>query len=291
MNSEVSTAPDSNPFLSHETIGLRKSSHESLIPSLNLEHFVLQRTAVLERIKRALQALREAHAIAEAANLGEPRIHIEGLSRNSTPVTASDAPEAARRQVDFGGWSYLMSQSGLLTFMDAKAREEWRKQLEGDDLPPLTPENIVSTFAHVHSARGEMFERGVITLFRRLSPDYKTNQPFKFGKRIILRFLLSYANAFDHVFVNHTAADALDDLLRVFHVVDGKPEPDHRNGFYRLIDQAHSVKQSTLEGEYFHLRWFRKGSCHLSFKRLDLVDHLNHIIAKHHPGALPANHQ
>jgi hypothetical protein len=80
---------------------------------------------------------------------------------------------------------------------------------------------------------------GVIILFRRLSWDYKTNQPFQFGKRIILNCLLSvYGNDTAHAFLNHTTTDQLDDLLRVFHVLDGKPEPDHRHGMYATLNTA-----------------------------------------------------
>jgi hypothetical protein len=117
-----------------------------------------------------------------------------------------------------------MDQSGLVSFMDAKAREEWRKQLESHELPELTADNIRSSFAFIHGSRREMFDRGVVTPFKRLSWDYKTNQPFRFGKRIILNRLLSiYGSDTAHAFLNHTTTDALDDLLRVFHVFDGKP--------------------------------------------------------------------
>ena len=44
----------------------------------------------------------------------------------------------------------------------------------------------------------------------------------------------------------------------------------------------------SLENDYIHLTWFKNGNGHITFKRVDLVDHLNRIIAKHFPGALPA---
>ena len=175
--------------------------------------------------------------------------------------------------------------------MDAKAREEWRKQLKSDALPPLTAENIVATFRHVHSTRSEMFERGVISLFQRLSWDYKTNLPCRFGKRLIFQLFTMYGDNFDHSFVNQATCDELDDLTRVLHVLDGKPEPDRRDGFYRTIHSAQLEKRMGWEGEYFSLKWFRKGSGHLTFKRKDLVDQVNKIVARHFPNALPAPRQ
>ncbi|ONZ24329.1 hypothetical protein A8F44_22135, partial [Burkholderia cenocepacia] len=34
------------------------------------------------------------------------------------------------------------------------------------------------------------------------------------------------------------------------------------------------------------LRWFKNGNGHLTFKRADLVDRMNLILAKHYPNAL-----
>ncbi|KUA31358.1 hypothetical protein DE21_20290 [Salmonella enterica subsp. enterica serovar Typhimurium var. 5-] len=42
-----------------------------------------------------------------------------------------------------------------------------------------------------------------------------------------------------------------------------------------------------LEGEYFTVRGYQKGTVHIVFKRSDLVEKLNDIIARHYPGALP----
>ena len=36
------------------------------------------------------------------------------------------------------------------------------------------------------------------------------------------------------------------------------------------------------------IRYYQKGSGHITFKRLDLVDKMNDIVAKHYPSALSA---
>ncbi|EJI0237691.1 DUF4942 domain-containing protein, partial [Escherichia coli] len=41
------------------------------------------------------------------------------------------------------------------------------------------------------------------------------------------------------------------------------------------------------EGEYFTVRGYRKGTVHITFRRPDLIEQLNNIIARHYPGALP----
>ncbi len=86
-----------------------------------------------------------------------------------------------------------------------------------------------------------MFERGVLQCFRRLSWDYKTNQPFKFGKRVIVTGLMTGGYA------GSRATNELDDLMRVFHVLDGQPEADHRNGMHALISGARHERRREAE--------------------------------------------
>jgi hypothetical protein len=174
MNTQYTTS-ELNFTADTESTNHTDAELHRLIPSLSLEHFIQQRAAILERLNQAIALIREADQMAETANLGRPRIEINHLARHATPITEEDAEAIARTQVDYGGWAYLMDQSGLASFMDSKAREEWRKQLESHELPELTEENIRSTFAFIHGSRRDMFDRGVITLFKRLSWDYKTN--------------------------------------------------------------------------------------------------------------------
>ena len=262
------------------------------VKSVSIENMVRMREAVLERIGRASALLEEAAGMARTAHLGFPDLKIKSSYRHETPILAPEAQEVLRAEVDRLAWGYLMSESGLRTFMDAEARRRWDEELYKGKVPELSAENIEATFVTMHAARGEMFERGVIRCFRRLSWDYRTNNPYRLGKRLVLRHLVSVRPWRDarhsgvSVLPNHGSTDELDDLLRVFHVFDGRPEPDHREGSHALLwDSIHAVRWS-CENEYVAIRWFKNGNGHLTFKRLDLVEKLNAIIAKHFPGAL-----
>jgi hypothetical protein len=170
----------------------------TLVPSISIANPANQRVAVVERVRAALDLLGEAQQLAKAAHLGFPRLVLDESygCRGRPTITGEyakrDEAEAAMvRLVDVRGWDYLLSESGLRTFMDAKARDQWSHQIAEGEVPELTVANIEATFAQLYGARGDMFERGVLQCFQRLSWDYKTNQPFKFGKRIIVRYLLA----------------------------------------------------------------------------------------------------
>lgn len=266
------------------------STVNSLVKSISLTNMVNQRAAVVDRLRQALDLITEAEQLAAVAKVGFPRLVVDnGYSLRGRSISLSgmnanrpDVEATIYQTIDAPAWQYLLNESGLRTFMDASAREKWNKQIAGGEVPALTLANIEATFKMLYQSRGDMFERGVIECFRRLSWDYKTNEPCKFGKRIIVNGIFTYGSP------NSRTTDELDDLMRVFHVLEGKPEADHRNGIYALVAEAWKGRATTAENDYLRLKWFKKGTGHVMFKRLDLVERMNKIVAKHHPNALPA---
>lgn len=265
---------------------------QDIVKSVSIDNLVNCRAGVMERLSRALDLLAEAEQMADQACIGFPRMVLdESYSMRGRGAAVTGAYKDSKPQileqfqklVDSKGWQYLLAESGLRTFMDARTREAWAEQVSGKDVPPLTLDNIKATFEVMYESRGDMFESGVINCFKRLSWDYKTNQPFKFGKRIIVSRMVS-CPPFSGP--DHRTSNELDDLIRVFHTLDSKPEPDHRQGMYQLIAQGCRAGETEADTEYLHVRWFKKGTGHLTFKRPDLVEKLNNILAKHYPGAL-----
>jgi hypothetical protein len=45
-------------------------------------------------------------------------------------------------------------------------RSQWAKNLEEGDLPAISEANILSTFEQLHLNKQEVFERGIINVFR-----------------------------------------------------------------------------------------------------------------------------
>ena len=281
-------------------------STTEVVPSVSVAHMVNQRAAMMKRLQHACTLIQEAAEIAESAHLGMPQIIVSReYSRNShscniasariktdssgRPWTREASPEkdlqdCLRLGVDAAAWQYLMHQSGMRSLMDATARAKWDKAIADGDIPELTDANIRSTFGMLHDSRGEMFERGVLAVFKSLAWCYKTNLPQKFGKRIVMRYIAS-------AYYGGSKADELDDLERVMHVLDGKPEPDHRSGMRAALASVRSRlgdPRGVCETEYLHIRCFKNGNGHITFKRLDLAEKMNLILAKHHPNALPA---
>ncbi|WP_083275048.1 DUF4942 domain-containing protein [Edwardsiella hoshinae] len=197
------------------------------------------------------------------------------------------------RNIDRKIWNELMTRSGMLALMDAQARDEWLRNLESHGFPEGSAANIHATFKQLFEDREEMFERGVINIFRSLSWDYRTNNLCYFGKKIIVNTLVRYDQWGFH-FSRGPRSHQLVDLVRRLHLLDGNPVPDNRADIASRFDEHISRYGKTAKDNndaYLLIRYFQKGSAHITFKHPDLTEKMNGIIAKHYPGMLPSQQQ
>ncbi|BFI63246.1 restriction methylase [Yersinia pseudotuberculosis] len=268
------------------------TDHTEVICSTSIERVVSGRNAALAQIEALIHQLDEISALTNSIGGGTAKDWAmrQGHGYDSWLTDKVDtAIKAITRNIDRSVWRDLMLKSGMISLMDAQARDEWHKNLEEGDLPEISEKNILATFEHLHHSKGEVFERGVVNVFKGLSWDYKTNSPCSFGKKIIINNLVTH-NRWGFSLNWGWRRDQLTDLERMHFLLGGKPIPDNRaNVTTRLMEHIrdHPGVQS-YEDDFFSIRYFQKGTAHLIFKRLDLVEKMNDIIAKHYPGMLAA---
>ena len=266
------------------------NGHTDVICSTSIQHVVTVRNAALQRTEALIRQLAEISALTEsiggntALNWTMKQDFRCGCWLMEKPETAM---KAITRNLDREIWRDLMQRSGMLSLMDAQTRETWSRSLEYDNFPEISEANILSTFEQLHQSKDEVFERGVINVFRGLSWDYKTNCPCKFSSKIIVNNLVRW-NRWGFHLNGGPQANRLADLERMLHLFSGKPLPDNRENItIRLDDHIRSVQgNECYEDEMFSIRYFKKGSAHITFRKPELVDRLNEIIAKHYPNVL-----
>ena len=266
------------------------TGHTDVICSTSIERIVTGRNTALAQIEALIQQLDDISALTDSIGGGKANEWgVRQYRYDSWLMEKTEtAMKAITRNIDRSIWKDLMKKSGMLSLMDAAAREQWYNSLEKDDIPAVCEENILSTFEQLHLNKGEVFERGVINVFKGLSWDYRTNSPCKFGTKIIVSGLVK-CDRWGFGLNWGWQRDRLADLERMLMILDGKPVPDNRaNVTRRLGDHIHENRHSTrYEDEMFAIKYFQKGTAHISFKRPELVDKLNDIIARYYPGALP----
>lgn len=259
-----------------------------LVKSLSIANLLAQRDAVMERVEAAAKLLIEAETIAGRAGMldvhsyrGFHRVLCGKDRYAEVPLLSADNLAGIRARLDAGAWNRLMHESGLRTFLDFKAREQWDNQIDKLETPPLDLNNIASTFAGLYEQRDTMFERGVIEVFKTLSTGFQTNQPACFGKRIHCRLRPGGGH------YNWNDGSYLVDLQRVFCILDGKPEEDHRQNLIQRLSGHREEFRGVLDDVYMKIRWYKNGRAQVTFKRMDLVNRMNDILKRHFPGALP----
>ncbi|WON77416.1 DUF4942 domain-containing protein [Serratia sp. UGAL515B_01] len=268
------------------------TDHTEVICSTSIERIVTGRNAVLAQIEAIIHQLEDISAITSSIGGGVARdwaMKQDFRCGCWLMEKAETAMPVITRNLDRDIWRDLMKRSGMLSLMDAQARDQWYRNLEGETIPAVSEANILSTFEQLHQSKNEVFERGVINVFKSLSWDYKSNHPCKFGKKVIVNGLVSY-NQWGFTLNHNYRRDQLADLERMLFLLEGKAIPDNRSDLTaRLYDHisAHRLKAEVYEDEYFSIKYFMKGSAHLTFRKPKLMDKMNDIIAKHYPDVLP----
>ena len=266
------------------------TDHTDVICSTSIERIVTGRNAALAQIETLIQQLDDISTL--TSDIGGGKTNEWGVRQYRYDCWLMEKPETAMKaithNIDRSIWKDLMNKSGMLALMDAQARNEWYNSLEKDDIPAISEENILSTFKQLHLNKGEVFERGVINVFKGLSWNFKTNSPCRYGRKIIVNGLVKY-DRWGFGLNWGWQRDRLADLERMLMLLDGKPVPDNRADVTRRLGDHIDANRHAprYEDEMFVIKYFQKGTAHITFKRPELVDKLNDIIARHYPGALP----
>lgn len=268
------------------------TDHRELICSTSIERIVTGRDTALKKIEQLIQQLDAISRLTSEIGGGTAQdwaMKVGHRYDSWMTENVDKALPAITRNIDRRIWRDLMLKSGMMVLMDAQARDQWHKNLEEGDLPAISEANILSTFEQLHLNKMDVFERGIINVFKGLSWDYKTNSPCSFGKKIIINNLVTH-NRWGFSLNWGWRRDQLADLERMLFLLDGKPIPDNRGDVtIRLMDHIRdNPSKDVYEDEFFSVRYFQKGTAHITFKRYDLTEKMNDIVAKHYPGMLAA---
>ncbi|EFF9447499.1 DUF4942 domain-containing protein [Escherichia coli] len=171
------------------------NGHTAVICSTSIRHILAARKSTLLQIDTLIRQLTEISALTES--IGGKAAPDWAMKQNfrcgcwlmEKPETAM---KAITRNLDREIWRNLMQRSGMLSLMDAQARDTWYRSLEYDNFPEISEANILSTFKQLHQNKDELFERGEINVFRGLSRDHKTRSPCKFSNKIIINNLVRW---------------------------------------------------------------------------------------------------
>lgn len=181
------------------------------------------------------------------------------------------------RELDQRFWRKAFDATGFMKLMDREARAEFDRSLDKEP-PAFTLENVRGIFLSKAQEAEMMFARGLVNVFKQLSKDYRTNskEPFRVGPKAILEYMTT-PNWSKGLRVNYGREDIVGDIDRVIKVLDDQEY------FPRQLESAINDawgKGEIYEDDYYRIKGFKKGTMHIEFKRLDLLNKANDIIAQ-----------
>lgn len=261
----------------------------------SIPQLIAARNKALTDLSSSIQSIRDALKLSDEACVGDGRASydLSQAVKDQIQYGKHDTDtEKLRIALDRAMWRSFVVNTPLWSLMDTKARKQFDQDMAG--VPPeASLENLHMTMAHYFGEADKIFQRSLIETFRSLPNDYKSNDPFKLDKKIILGHIQDQTG-----YLSHYATDRLRDLDRVFWVLDGREyNPPYDGGLSGAIRAAMSETRSsgwgassgTCETEYFSIKYFKKGTAHATFKRPDLVAKANRMIAEYYGGALPGD--
>lgn len=151
-------------------------------------------------------------------------------------------------------------------------------------------EEIFDTMTTKYAWNNSIFEKNI-----HYYNGWKTNKAFKVERRVILPDIgLSSTFGGDWYFPN-SSRDEADDIDKVMNYFDVK----HKRDYVKISDIANSNKDNSsktnknifekMHSEYFEIKFFKKGTCHLVFKDENILRAFN-IEAGKRKGWLPQSY-
>ena len=272
--------------------------HE-MVPRATVAAMVRERDSALEafdeawrQTDKAVHAIEAAWARAREATRDE-KIHYAAARNGPEAALRAERKEhqAFRKQiravVDAAMWQRVVTMTKLEILMDATAKDELRGQLQVDP-PAITEENIRATIETFLGESRTIFIRGIATCFSSLDRRFRSHLGFSVGSRIILDNAFNEHGTWAYGRWQQRKRDTMIDIDRTFHVLDGKGSREAYAGIVGAIDaergpsRMFNARQSEVESEYFKVRIYKNGNAHIWFKRDDLVNAVNGLLAEYY---------
>lgn len=215
----------------------------------------------------------------------------KGFMHPINPPDREQFMAEAQRLIDVNAWARLVELTDLERLMDKQAKDELRQQLMKTP-PEVTEENVLATIETWAGNAGMVFRRGIANCFSQLDRRFRSHDGWKVGSRVILERMFDDLGFWNY---HRNHRDTLTDIERVFLTLDGKGQPPSYAGIVAALDAARGsgfkARQTEVVSDYFTIRVFKNGNCHVWFKRDDLVEKVNQLIGEYYGSPIPEDRQ
>lgn len=191
-------------------------------------------------------------------------------------------------------WRALLANRNFTGILTSELQDRYMKQIETLRDYEFTLYNIYSVRAQFNDLALAGVNKAILDLFEALSYQnsyhggemeknvhyfngWKTNKAWIVNKKVI-RTGFGIEDDYHHGFRFHYYSKGMQELLdmeKVFSYLEGKPF-EREGQIARIVEQAFKDGQNRgIDTEYFVLTFFKKGTCHVTFKNDDLLKKFN----------------
>lgn len=206
------------------------------------------------------------------------------------------------RQIRGKYWETLFEAPQFMGLFTSNLRQQYNEKVNQLKDYDFSLYNIYTIRAELSKEMIKAVEETIINLFEEFSHKHhytelsnnihyyngwKTNQAYKINKKIIIP-LNSYGYFGDRLTYNYKVKDKLSDIEKVFNYLDdGTTEEIFLEDALKLAEDERKTKK--IELKYFYITFYKKGTCHIEFKNMDLLHKFN-LFGSQRKGWLPPSY-
>lgn len=192
-------------------------------------------------------------------------------------------------------WKEVFTQTEFDNLLDKKQKQQFLADVEKHSNIPFTKENIKGTLQNLYANRNEIFKKSVANMFDTLTKFYpgntdykegwKSNKNYKVNKKIVFPYGCSFDGWWSHRY--YGTMDIYTDLDKILSVISGKR---NTNSHIKTVDAAlreqfeklnhKQTDEKFCESEFFHIKFYKKGTVHLTFKDDFLLEQFNILASE-----------
>jgi hypothetical protein len=253
---------------------------KDLIPYMPVRAIVDNYDLATAEIEQASTLIRSAAArmkstLGEGCNGDLVPYRMQSRTNPADETWPKDVRDSLRQRI----WLHLFNKLEIYNLISEARKKELNQQLEDNDLPELTLENIYSTLETLLSNVPNLVKETAAETFEYLRPPHsrhKTNTEYEVQRKAIKEFVFDCRWGGNPSFSTYHD-QPIRNLDNTFHLLDGKGAIKYPGDAVTVIRTACRERGWKAETEYFIFKWYKVGTLHIEFKRLDLVDKLNQL--------------
>lgn len=210
------------------------------------------------------------------------------MGRN-TKANVNDAVKRIRKKY----WAALFTSPQFMEQLTSNLRDQLNKRVEELADYEFSKFNILEIMMQMNGHINEGVEKTIMDLFddwtrkyhwddhstnRHYFDGWRTNDAFAVNKKVIIPMYAysTWSGSFD---LDYQCREKLADIEKVFNYLDGGRTPEIP--LHDVLQKAELEHQTDkVETKYFYLTFYKKGTCHVVFKDMNILARFNIFAAR-----------